>query len=418
MERITDLDGLYHLDPSHSEVGFSVRHAGLSRIRGTFDAFHGYAIIDRDHVEQSAMMVRISTSSINTKQKDRDAHLRNADFFDVATYPTITFVGTSFRILHDEDVLVGGDLTIRDTTRPLELTFSYTGGATDPFGNQRIGFEASLSILRSDYGLRWNAALETGGWMISDEVRIEIEASAVKQAVEGQDVDLSQVAAPGAQDTVVLHGTEELDGVATARGAIADDADPRTASGVPAAEALPEEPVAAVAEPAVLPEAQGLAPAPAGAPAPADGSAPRRGAGVGDEAPVRGPRRGMVVEEEDQAPAAPADQQATPAVQDTAPAGVAPAAPAPEPGAAAPATEATVRAPDGGFVPTATPAGTGSPSVPQDESAPATPSTTAAPATSGTPDATSSSDAPQSTPAQDETESGNRPWWRRLGRRG
>ncbi|GAA1391939.1 YceI family protein [Luteococcus peritonei] len=184
MQRIDEIDGTYHLDAAHSAVGFTVRHAGLTKVRGTFDSFHGYAIIDATNQEYSALMVTLSTASINTFVADRDAHLRSADFFDVETFPTITYVGTHFEILDEQRVRVDGDLTVKDVTRPLSLEFSYTGGARDPFGNERIGFETTTQISRKDFGLTWNAALETGGWLVSDEIKIEIEASAVKQLVE------------------------------------------------------------------------------------------------------------------------------------------------------------------------------------------------------------------------------------------
>lgn len=184
MQRIDQIDGTYHLDAAHSAVGFTVRHAGLTKVRGTFDSFHGYAIIDAANPTDSALMVSMMTASINTFVADRDAHLRSPDFFDVEAYPTITYVGTSFQVLDDQHVRVEGDLTVKDVTRPLALEFSYTGGAKDPFGNERIGFEAATQISRKDFGLTWNAALASGGWLVSDEIRIEIEASAVKQLVE------------------------------------------------------------------------------------------------------------------------------------------------------------------------------------------------------------------------------------------
>ncbi|MGO4956794.1 YceI family protein [Luteococcus sp. Sow4_B9] len=182
MQRITDIHGLYHLDLAHSSLGFSVRHAGLSRIRGTFDQFQGYALIDCANVENSALMVSISTASINTYVPDRDHHLRTSDFFDVQHFPAITFVATAFEILDDTNVQICGDLTIKDVTRPLSLVFEWTGSVTDPFGNERIGFESKLRIKRSDFGLTYNAALETGGWLIGDDIDLEIEASAVRQA--------------------------------------------------------------------------------------------------------------------------------------------------------------------------------------------------------------------------------------------
>lgn len=182
MQSVADIHGLYHLDLAHSALSFQVKHAGLIKIRGTFDQFQGYALIDCDDLAHSALMVTISTSSVNTGVPDRDAHLRTSDFLDVQSYPAITYVATSFEILDDSHVRIEGDLTVKDTTRTLELVFQWTGGSTDPFGNERIGFQACSQIRRSDYGLTYNAALETGGWLISDEVWIEVEASAVKKS--------------------------------------------------------------------------------------------------------------------------------------------------------------------------------------------------------------------------------------------
>lgn len=195
MQSVRDIHGLYHLDLAHSALGFQVKHAGLSRIRGTFDHFQGYALIDCEDVTHSALMVTISTSSINTFVPDRDAHLRTSDFFDIHTYPAITFVATSFDILDDTHVQIGGDLTVKDTTNGLELVFEWTGSSTDPFGNERIGFEARTQIRRSDYGLTYNAALETGGWLISDEATIEVEASAIKKSHQAPVPDQQEGAA-------------------------------------------------------------------------------------------------------------------------------------------------------------------------------------------------------------------------------
>ena len=125
--------------------------------------------------------VTIDAGSITTRNADRDGHIRSADFFDVENHPTWTFKGTDFAIKGDV-VEVTGDLTIKDTTRPITLPLEYQGAAKDPFGNVRVGFEGSTEILRSDFGLTWNAALETGGFLVSDKVAIEVEISAIQQA--------------------------------------------------------------------------------------------------------------------------------------------------------------------------------------------------------------------------------------------
>ncbi|MFV0452696.1 MAG: YceI family protein [Propioniciclava sp.] len=181
MTDLTDLQGTYVLDPSHTQIGFVVRHAMVAKVRGSFDEYTGTATIDGSNPENSSLEVVVQAASVNTRSEDRDAHLRSADFFDAETYPTITFVATGFAV-NGDTVEVTGDFTIRDVTKSLTIPFEFQGGATDPFGNQRIGFEGQVQVNRSEYGLTWNAALETGGFMVSDKVILEFEVSAIKQA--------------------------------------------------------------------------------------------------------------------------------------------------------------------------------------------------------------------------------------------
>lgn len=181
MTQLTDLNGTYTLDPSHSRLGFVTRHAMVTKVRGSFDEYTGEATVDGADPSASALKVVVKTASVDTRSADRDAHLRGADFFEAETYPEMTFVGTGFAITGPETVEVTGDLTIKAVTRQLTIPFTYEGEATDPFGNQRVGFEGSAVILRSDYGLTWNAALETGGVLVSDKITLELEVSAVKQ---------------------------------------------------------------------------------------------------------------------------------------------------------------------------------------------------------------------------------------------
>lgn len=182
MLAVSGLHGTYHLDPAHSSIGFVVRHAGIAKVRGTFESFHGWAMLDGTQPEHSALLVSVRVGSINSRDPNRDAHLRSADFFDVERRPAITFVGTGFGILDDTHVRVDGDLTVRDVTRPLSIEFTYEGGVLDPFGNERIGFTGHTTLSRAEFGLTWNAALETGGLLISDTVWLEFEVSAIKQA--------------------------------------------------------------------------------------------------------------------------------------------------------------------------------------------------------------------------------------------
>lgn len=172
--------GTYTIEHDHSEVGFQVRHAGIAKVRGKFTEYDGTIVIAED-VTQSAAEVTMQTASIFTGSEARDNHLRSADFFDAENNPTVTFRSAEVRVDGDDLALVG-DLTINGVTRPVELDVEYNGAATDPFGYQRIGFEAKTKVNRKDFGLTWNAALETGGVLVSDQVTIQLEVSAVKQA--------------------------------------------------------------------------------------------------------------------------------------------------------------------------------------------------------------------------------------------
>lgn len=172
--------GTYIIERDHSEIGFQVRHAGIAKVRGSFTDYDG-TIVVADDLAQSRTEVEIRTASIFTGSDARDNHLRSADFFDAENNPAITFVSSEVRADDDEMTIVG-DLTINGVTRPVTLEVDYNGAATDPFGNERIGFEAKTKINRKDFGLTWNAALETGGVLVSDQVTLRLEVSAVKQA--------------------------------------------------------------------------------------------------------------------------------------------------------------------------------------------------------------------------------------------
>ncbi len=177
---LKDLNGTFNLDPSHSRVGFIARHAMVAKVRGAFDEVTGTATIDGANPAASSLEVNIVAASIDTRDANRDAHLRSADFFDAETYPTLSFKATGFTILDDQTVEVTGDLTIKDVTRPVTVPFEFGGAAVDPFGNERIGFEGSVVVNRKDWGLTWNAALEAGGVLVSDKVTLELEVSAVR----------------------------------------------------------------------------------------------------------------------------------------------------------------------------------------------------------------------------------------------
>jgi polyisoprenoid-binding protein YceI len=178
----TDLTGTYALDPTHTRIGFVARHAMVTKVRGSFNEFEGTANIDGANPANSSVRVTIEAKSIDTRNADRDAHLRSNDFLAMDEYPQITFVSTRITPVDETTFEVSGDLTIKDVTKPVTVPFSFEGVATDPFGNKRIGFDGSVSISRKDFGITWNAALETGGVLVSDKIVLEFEVSAIKNA--------------------------------------------------------------------------------------------------------------------------------------------------------------------------------------------------------------------------------------------
>jgi polyisoprenoid-binding protein YceI len=170
--------GKYVVDGSHSRIGFSARHAVVTKVRGSFNAFDASAEIANG---AASLNVSIDVNSIDTRNGDRDGHLKSPDFFDAANFPAITFKSSSVSAT-DSAITVNGELTIKDVTKPLAIELDYTGTATDPFGNARYGFEGSTSINREDFGLTWNAMLEAGGVLVSQKIELEFEISAIHQA--------------------------------------------------------------------------------------------------------------------------------------------------------------------------------------------------------------------------------------------
>ena len=170
--------GTWTLDKAHTKVGFIAKHLMITKVRGHFDDFEGTVEI-ADDLSVSAIEVTLGAASITTGTADRDGHLRSPDFLDVDNYPEVSFVSRKSEF--DGAVWkVEGDLTIRDVTRPITLAAVYEGTAADPWGNDHIAFSASANLSREDWGLTWNVALEGGGWLVSQDVAIEIEGQLIR----------------------------------------------------------------------------------------------------------------------------------------------------------------------------------------------------------------------------------------------
>jgi len=176
-----DVSGEYTIDVTHTRLGFSARHAMVTTVRGAFLAFEGTATIDAATPANSKVNLTIDVASVSTGTPDRDGHLKSGDFFDVETFPTITLNSTAVEREGDEWA-VTGDLTIKDVTKPVTIVFEESGSARDPFGNLRVGFEGATTVNRKDWGLSWNAALETGGVLVSEKIKLEFDVSAIRNA--------------------------------------------------------------------------------------------------------------------------------------------------------------------------------------------------------------------------------------------
>jgi polyisoprenoid-binding protein YceI len=170
----------YTIDKAHSEVTFQVRHL-LTKVRGRFPEFAGAVQFDEQHPEQSSVRLAIDASSVDTNTTDRDQHLRSDDFFAVATHPEITFASSRVRKTSANTYDVVGTLSIRGITKEITLPVTYLGTAKDPWGGTRAGFETGITINRKDFGLTWNAALETGGFLVGDDVQISLSIQAIAQ---------------------------------------------------------------------------------------------------------------------------------------------------------------------------------------------------------------------------------------------
>jgi polyisoprenoid-binding protein YceI len=182
MTTTTTATGLrtFTIDKAHSEATFQVRHL-ITKVRGRFSDFEGTIKFDETNPDQSSVSFTIKTTSIDTSEPDRDKHLRSADFFSVDDHPTITFTSARVRKVSGNQFEVVGTLAIRGTKKEITVPVTYLGVAKDPWGKERAGFEAELTINRKDFGLSWNAPLETGGFLVGDEVKINLSIQAVAQ---------------------------------------------------------------------------------------------------------------------------------------------------------------------------------------------------------------------------------------------
>lgn len=181
MSTVTDAGlaaGTWNIDPAHSEVAFSVRHLAVSKVRGKFGTFEGSITVAEDPLA-SSVTAKIDTTTVDTNEPNRDAHLRSPDFFDTDTHSTITFESTSVKE-HGSDFKVEGNLTVHGTTKPVTLDLEFNGVSPDPWGGTRAGFSATTEISRKDYGVDFNIPLDGGGVVVGDKIKIELEIEAVK----------------------------------------------------------------------------------------------------------------------------------------------------------------------------------------------------------------------------------------------
>jgi polyisoprenoid-binding protein YceI len=176
------LTGSYDIDASHSRLGFAAKHAMVATVRGGFKVYSGEVHLDEAQPENSWAKVEIDAASIDTGNSDRDAHLRTPDFFDLENHPKITFTSTKVDKTDEDVYILLGDLTINGKTKPVSVEWELTGTSTDPWGGFRVGFEGKATVNRRDWGLAWNVALDKGGVLVSEKVKLEFDIAAVKRA--------------------------------------------------------------------------------------------------------------------------------------------------------------------------------------------------------------------------------------------
>jgi polyisoprenoid-binding protein YceI len=173
----------WSIDPSHSKIGFKVKHLMISNVLGNFREFEGQVVTDGNDFSTSVISLSLNSASVDTEIADRDTHLKSADFFDVANFPKITFDGTGLKDLGDDMYELTGNLVIKEVKKQIVLSVEFGGLMTDPWGNVKAGFSITGKMNRKDWGLNWNAALEAGGVLVSEEVKIICDVELVKAAI-------------------------------------------------------------------------------------------------------------------------------------------------------------------------------------------------------------------------------------------
>lgn len=181
-----DLSGDWDFDPAHTRIGFSAKHAMVANVRGAFNEVTGTLHVDFDDTTKSTAEVRLKVASVDTRNTQRDDHLRSADFFDAEQWPEIVFRSTRIEEVGENALVISGDLTIRDITKPITIPIEFTGVQTDAFGAVRAGFEGTRRIDRREYGLEWNMLLDSGGFLVSEKITLEFEISAIKRGTDAQ----------------------------------------------------------------------------------------------------------------------------------------------------------------------------------------------------------------------------------------
>ncbi|KAA0943108.1 YceI family protein [Streptomyces apricus] len=177
---LAGLTGNWVIDPAHSRIGFSVRHAMVTTVRGSFTEYRSRLFFDGRDPSRSGAEILLSTASVDTGVDQRDSHLTGRDFLDSATYPHMRFLSTAVKLAGPDVYRMTGDLTIKDVTRPVVLELTYIGHVTDPFGYERVGFDGTTTINRSEWGLTYNSRLAEGGAMVSEKVRLQLDIAAIR----------------------------------------------------------------------------------------------------------------------------------------------------------------------------------------------------------------------------------------------